>query len=186
MVIPACLDIIRTSGSFGPSSHCPYRIQRATVTCPRSPSRSPEPRAPASQPGSFKAPSGLRSNIFQRRLFLQSFSGVGFVLSLPAYHRLPCTQILHVGVLAITHSFPNGMLVSDKEPWGRQGLLTWKLLSRCSLSTVGRFYHSPSADGKTESQGREMSLGPLTSDWTPTDPPRLGQQLPVPVVHLLL
>lgn len=143
MVIPACLDTIRTSRSFGPSSHCPYRIRRATVTCPRSPSRSPEPRAPASQPGSFKAPSGLRSNIFQRRLSLRSFSGVGFVLSLPAYHRLPCTQILHVGVLAITHSFPNGMLASDKEPWGRQGLLTWKLLSRCSLSSSGAVLSFP-------------------------------------------
>lgn len=38
---------------------------------------------------------------------------------LPAQPGLPCLKILIVGVSAIIHFFPDGMLASDKEPPGK-------------------------------------------------------------------
>lgn len=95
------------------------------------------------------------------KVLLIKLSGVGFALSPPVYHGLPCFKILIVGVSAIIHFFPNGMLASDKEPVGKMAYVIWKLMSSPSVSRTGRFSHSSLADGEMEAQNREMSLGLL-------------------------
>lgn len=101
---------------------------------------------------------------------LTKLSGVGFALSLPAYHGLPCIKILIVGVSAIIHFFPNGMLASDKEPLGKTVCVICQLISSLSLSVTGRFSRSPLADGETEAQNRGTSLSLLIANTTMDSP----------------
>lgn len=124
----------------------------------------------ASQSGAFPAASSLRCNSFWRRLCLQSFQEWVLPSLLPAYHGLPCIKILIVGVSAIIHFFPNGMLASDKEPLGKTVCVICQLISSLGLSVAGRFSHSPLADGETEAQNRVTSLSLLISNTTMDSP----------------
>lgn len=94
------------------------RIQRGTVTCPKSHSDHQNPGL--LPPRLFPASEAIH---FGGSFTYKTFRG-GFCFSLPAYHGLAHIKILFVGVSAIIHFFPNGMLASDKEPWGRQEIVS--------------------------------------------------------------
>lgn len=94
------------------------------------------------------------------KVLLTKLSGVGFALSPPVYRGLPCFKILIVGVSAIIHFFPNGMLASDKEPVGKMAYVIWKLTSSLSVRRTGEsfsFLFSRWGNGGPE-QGNESGF----------------------------
>ena len=83
----------------------------------------------------------------------------------PLYRGLPCIKILIVGVLAIIHFYPNGMLASDKEPLGKTAYVICKLISGSSLNRKGMvFSFSFRRWGK---KGPEQGNEPLLSQTPP-------------------
>lgn len=83
----------------------------------------------------------------------------------PLYHGLPCIKILIVGVLAIIHFYPNGMLASDKEPLGKTAYVICKLISGSSLNRKGMVFSFPFR--RWGKKGPEQRNEPLLSQTLP-------------------
>lgn len=140
--------------------------QRGTVTCPRSHNGSgaelgPEPGAPASQPGVSRLLPASEAIHFGGGFTRKTVRG-GFCPLPAACRALPCIKILVVGVSAITHFFPDGMLASDKEPLGKTAGVTCELISSPSLHRTA-VLSFPFSRWGNRGQDRETSLCLITS-----------------------